>query len=172
MTTRLRIFVAPKMRGDCASLPRPCPLVFCKHNLRKREESNRGHGGKGVSRSMSSDDEARIVMLHGEGRSQCEIGRIVGKDQGTVKAVLMRTGAIDSPVGRFSCALDAAEQGGMTLDEVGVEFGITRERVRQIQNSALSKLRKLYGDDFSDYLADRPGEWTDYGEDEEDEDDE
>ena len=30
-----------------------------------------------------------------------------------------------------------------TLEEVGVKFGITRERVRQIQNLALTKLRKM-----------------------------
>jgi RNA polymerase primary sigma factor len=30
-----------------------------------------------------------------------------------------------------------------TLDEIGKEFGITRERVRQIENKAIDKLRKL-----------------------------
>ena len=30
----------------------------------------------------------------------------------------------------------------MTLEEVGVEFGITRERIRQLQNIALAKMRK------------------------------
>jgi len=30
-----------------------------------------------------------------------------------------------------------------TLEEVGVKFGVTRERVRQIQNIALRKLRKM-----------------------------
>jgi RNA polymerase primary sigma factor len=30
-----------------------------------------------------------------------------------------------------------------TLEEVGEEFGVTRERVRQIQNIALRKLRKM-----------------------------
>ena len=30
-----------------------------------------------------------------------------------------------------------------TLEEVGEKFGVTRERVRQIQNIALSKLRKM-----------------------------
>ena len=30
-----------------------------------------------------------------------------------------------------------------TLEEVGVRFGVTRERVRQIQNTALCKLRKM-----------------------------
>jgi RNA polymerase primary sigma factor len=30
-----------------------------------------------------------------------------------------------------------------TLEEVGEKFGVTRERVRQIQNIALRKLRKM-----------------------------
>ena len=30
-----------------------------------------------------------------------------------------------------------------TLEEVGTYFGVTRERVRQIQNNALGKLRKM-----------------------------
>ncbi len=30
----------------------------------------------------------------------------------------------------------------MTLEEVGREFGVTRERIRQLQNSALTKMRR------------------------------
>ncbi|MDB4817240.1 RNA polymerase sigma factor RpoD/SigA, partial [bacterium] len=30
----------------------------------------------------------------------------------------------------------------MTLEEVGREFGVTRERIRQLQNIALDKMRK------------------------------
>jgi RNA polymerase primary sigma factor len=30
-----------------------------------------------------------------------------------------------------------------TLEEVGIHFGVTRERIRQIQNLALSKLRRM-----------------------------
>jgi RNA polymerase primary sigma factor len=30
----------------------------------------------------------------------------------------------------------------MTLEQVGVEFGVTRERIRQLQNIALAKMRK------------------------------
>jgi RNA polymerase primary sigma factor len=30
----------------------------------------------------------------------------------------------------------------MTLEEVGREFGVTRERIRQLQNVALEKMRR------------------------------
>ena len=40
-----------------------------------------------------------------------------------------------------SCALDIADKGEHTLEEVGEYMGITRERVRQIEEMALHKLR-------------------------------
>ena len=42
-----------------------------------------------------------------------------------------------------TCALDAAERGGMTLDEIGELLNMTRERARQIEEGALRKLRHL-----------------------------
>jgi len=42
---------------------------------------------------------------------------------------------------RSRFGLDGGSQ--KTLEEVGVKFGVTRERVRQIQNIALKKLRKM-----------------------------
>lgn len=39
-----------------------------------------------------------------------------------------------------TCSLDLAERGGMTLEEVGDVLGITRERIRQIEAKALTKL--------------------------------
>jgi RNA polymerase primary sigma factor len=42
---------------------------------------------------------------------------------------------------RFRFGLDGGNE--RTLEEVGVKFGVTRERVRQIQNLALRKLRKM-----------------------------
>lgn len=44
---------------------------------------------------------------------------------------------------RHTCALNAAEQGGMTLEEVGEVINVTRERVRQIELKALYRLRDL-----------------------------
>lgn len=39
-----------------------------------------------------------------------------------------------------SCALDVADRGGLTLEEVGSLIGVTRERVRQIEESAAKQL--------------------------------
>jgi len=40
-----------------------------------------------------------------------------------------------------SCALDVAERGGITLEEVGDILNLTRERIRQLEVTGLSKLR-------------------------------
>ncbi len=41
-----------------------------------------------------------------------------------------------------TCALDVAERGGITLEEVGEIMNLTRERIRQVEVSGLDKLRK------------------------------
>ena len=40
-----------------------------------------------------------------------------------------------------TCALDVAERGGVTLEEVGDILNLTRERVRQLEVTGLEKLR-------------------------------
>jgi hypothetical protein len=50
---------------------------------------------------------------------------------------------LQAPVIREACALEAAEQGGMTLAEVALRLSLTRERVRQIEEAALKKMWAL-----------------------------
>jgi hypothetical protein len=48
---------------------------------------------------------------------------------------------------REACALEAADLGGMTLEEIATRLSLTRERVRQIELGALKKLwARLNGD--------------------------
>jgi hypothetical protein len=64
--------------------------------------------------------------------------------------VSARTGAIklnfpDLEVWEMSetCALDVADRGGTTLEEVGAIMNLTRERIRQVEVKGLAKLEAL-----------------------------
>ena len=41
----------------------------------------------------------------------------------------------------YTCALDVAEKGGITLEEVGEIMNLTRERIRQVETRGLLKVR-------------------------------
>ena len=54
-----------------------------------------------------------------------------------------------------TCALDIADRGGITLEEVGEIMNLTRERVRQVETQGLSKLERLTEvDQLRDYVDD------------------
>lgn len=65
---------------------------------------------------------------------------------------------------RYTCSLDFADKGPLTLESCGQLFGVTRERIRQIEEMALDSFveaaQKLYPDRkpddwFGDGLGDR-----------------
>lgn len=91
----------------------------------------------------------------GEGEDDTRLGELVPDEQMTTAFEQLDEGTTHSMVREFIGRLDKRESvilryrfgldGGAerTLEEVGSYFGVTRERIRQIQNTALSKLRKL-----------------------------
>ena len=66
-------------------------------------------------------------------------------EEKTVSAMLQEMvktlDAREATILRYRFGLDGGSE--KTLEEVGQKFGVTRERVRQIQNIALAKLRKM-----------------------------
>lgn len=60
----------------------------------------------------------------------------------------------------YTCTLDAADRGGLTLEEVGAALNLTRERVRQLENRALAKLRRL-GIVLAEHLDEPPDDLDD-----------
>ena len=46
-----------------------------------------------------------------------------------------------------TCALDVADRGGITLEEVGSIMNLTRERIRQVETRGLLKLRAIAEDE-------------------------
>jgi hypothetical protein len=65
-----------------------------------------------------------------------------------------------APAPIVTCSLKLANEGPMILDEIGMSMGLTRERVRQIEGSALAHLHrnmkamKLLGEKFHDLPGD------------------
>ncbi|RMG97291.1 MAG: DNA-binding protein [Deltaproteobacteria bacterium] len=55
-----------------------------------------------------------------------------------------------------SCALDVADTGGITLEEVGEILNLTRERIRQLEAEGLRKLEAAGGSELVEYLVSQP----------------
>jgi hypothetical protein len=56
-----------------------------------------------------------------------------------------------------SCALDVADRGGTTLEDVGAIMNLTRERIRQVEVKALAKLEALRDmSDLKDFVEEGP----------------
>jgi hypothetical protein len=66
------------------------------------------------------------------------------KDGETVVDVLLRM--------PDTCALDVADRGPHTLEDVGNRFGLTRERIRQIQEISFRKIRTEEGSSLLEIL--------------------
>ncbi|MEC7201603.1 MAG: sigma factor-like helix-turn-helix DNA-binding protein, partial [Verrucomicrobiota bacterium] len=49
--------------------------------------------------------------------------------------------ARESKILKYRFGLDGEKE--RTLEEVGQEFGVTRERIRQLQNMALQRLKRM-----------------------------
>ena len=110
----------------------------------------------------------KFFLYRGEMRSMNEISRLSGKSYSVTTHRLKRGMDVDAPVDEtrnpksrsYRCAdfdVDAEwsdecvdevvrrHPGGITLDQIGKLTGVSRERVRQIQNCAMRKLRSARG---------------------------
>jgi RNA polymerase primary sigma factor len=83
-----------------------------------------------------------------------EFGEVIGDEEAQTPFELLRDKNLRGEVDGLIAVLDSREKkiisqrfgldGGKpkTLDDVGKNFGVTRERIRQLQNIALAKLRR------------------------------
>ncbi len=94
----------PRSRADCASGPRPCMFISCKHHL-----------------YLDVNPATGSIKLNFPDKEVWDLAE--------------------------TCALDVADRGGITLEEVGSIMNLTRERIRQVETRGLLKLRAIAEDE-------------------------
>jgi hypothetical protein len=94
----------PHARSQCATGPRPCMFISCKHHL-----------------YLDVNPATGSIKLNFPDKEIWEMGE--------------------------TCALDVADRGGITLEEVGAIMNLTRERIRQVETRGLLKLRAMAEDE-------------------------
>jgi len=100
----------PRTRADCASGPRPCMFISCKHHL-----------------YLDVNPTTGSIKLNFPDKEIWEMDE--------------------------TCALDVADRGGITLEEVGAIMNLTRERIRQVETRGLLKLRAIAEDEPRSHLG-------------------
>lgn len=110
---------------DGMNCQRPCPYVTCKYNLFTDVNSRSG----GMKLNFPSIEVSDLSPFGVEDLLE------LSEEEVTLQET-------ESPGSTFpSCALDVADVGGITLERVGVYLNVTRERARQLEDSALDKAR-------------------------------
>jgi len=90
---------------------------------------------------ISADDDTAFGDLVGDDRAEDPFEALRDKDlQGEVGDLLDALDPRERKIIGFRFGLDGSRE--RTLEEVGHKFGVTRERIRQLQNIALLKMRK------------------------------
>lgn len=83
--------------------------------------------------------------------SDAELSRIENRLRESLSSLLYSIPEVDRDIVRFKFGIDSGQP--RTLEEVGRAFGVTRERIRQIESKALRKLRRPnYTRHLQDYL--------------------
>jgi RNA polymerase primary sigma factor len=91
---------------------------------------------------VGDDDGKRFDEMVGDDKADTPYAQLAEKTTTNMLLAMVKTlPDREQTILRFRFGLDG--EGEKTLEEVGLRFGVTRERIRQIQNLALEKLRKM-----------------------------
>jgi RNA polymerase primary sigma factor len=92
--------------------------------------------------SLGEDETSRLMDLVPDERAEDPFRQLEGKTTlRLLGELLTRLDPREARILRYRFGLDGGAE--RTLEEVGRHFGVTRERIRQLQNVALTKLRRM-----------------------------
>jgi RNA polymerase primary sigma factor len=93
---------------------------------------------------LGEDSDNHISDVIADERAGSPFEALAGRaDAGVLREVLTKLPPREAAILALRYNLDGTANGDATLEDVGKKFGVTRERIRQIQQSALIKLRKM-----------------------------
>lgn len=115
----------PRTRGDCINGIRPCPWVGCRHHLYLDVHTKTG----AITLNFPAKDPE-------DGGKKARPGDRRGPEDSAVPVWQLK----------HSCSLDVADLGGLNGPEMGDLLELTKERIRQIEVSALGHLRGYAGE--------------------------
>jgi RNA polymerase primary sigma factor len=110
---------------------------------RVRQYQRASLGATSLDAPISSDEEGsnRVVDFVADERSQTPAQELEAQAQlDALRSLIQELDEREAMVLRRRFGLDGTDE--QTLEEIGAEYGVTRERIRQIECAALRKLRK------------------------------
>ena len=91
---------------------------------------------------LGDDDSSTLGELIGDDRITHPAESMQkGQDLGVLEGLLPQLPEREQRILRLRFGMEGGE--GMSLEDIGREFGLTRERIRQLQNQGLKTLRRL-----------------------------
>ncbi len=92
--------------------------------------------------SLGEDSNTNVAEVVADERAETPFQQLRTKfDHELIRKLVQKLPKREEKILRLRFGLDGGEE--QTLEEVGEKFGLTRERIRQIQNEAFKKLRVL-----------------------------
>lgn len=112
----------PKCRSECKHVERPCPYVGCKYHLLS---------------SMFKRRRRRLRPPEIQTELRLRVDPLFISDDDVIQLL---------PEMRETCVLDIADRGGITYERIGQILGVSKQRIQQIETSALDKLAPFLWD--------------------------
>jgi hypothetical protein len=142
------------VRAETISMKR---LTKIERRRLQTEEPDDGRRRLPLTRAECKETERPCPYVSCESHLFLDVNRKTGSIKFNYPDLMDHSGAPELEYMNETCALDVADRGGTTLEDTGAIMNMTRERIRQIEESAKVKLQnspvaiELFGNGFEPF---------------------